>query len=214
MGGTGSGNWWRWDSRPSTEGVRRLDVRQLRRRLTLRPGFRYLWRWSDGGSVRIAVADLDAGDGRAWMLTLDYRHRAGGWGEWEDVQQTVLLDWTECNYGGARPWFRCPGCYGRVAVLWGAGRYFLCRQCYNLAYASTRETPHGRQLSKAQAIRRTLGGEANLLAPFPDKPKGMHWRTYMRLRRQARTAELAYDLALAARLEALNGFLACHERAP
>jgi hypothetical protein len=32
-------------------------------------------------------------------------------------------------------------------------------------------------LLKAQKIKLRLGGSANVLEPFPDKPKGMHWRT-------------------------------------
>jgi len=32
---------------------------------------------------------------------------------------------------------------------------------------------------------------------FPDKPKGMHWRTYERLRRQHDALEYEIDVALA-----------------
>jgi hypothetical protein len=38
-----------------------------------------------------------------------------------------------------------------------------------------------RALHKAQSIRERLGGSANMMAPFPEKPKGMHWKTYERL---------------------------------
>jgi hypothetical protein len=93
------------------------------------------------------------------------------------------LTWTACNFGGERPWFICPGagCGRRVAVLYGPGRYFLCRHCYDLVYESHRENGMYRALHKAQSIRKRLGGSANMMEPFPEKPKGMHWTTYDRL---------------------------------
>jgi hypothetical protein len=55
--------------------------------------------------------------------------------------------------------------------------------CYGLAYASQQESLHHRGLGKAQKIRMQLGGSANMFDAFPDKPRGMHWRTYNCLRR-------------------------------
>lgn len=40
---------------------------------------------------------------------------------------------------------------------------------------------HQRALSKAQKFRQRLGGSLCTDDPFPEKPKGMHWRTYGRL---------------------------------
>jgi hypothetical protein len=68
-----------------------------------------------------------------------------------------------------------------VAKLYGPGKYFLCRHCYDLRYESQREDKKTRALRKAQTIRTRLGGSANMLEPFPEKPKGMHLDTYIRL---------------------------------
>ena len=93
------------------------------------------------------------------------------------------MKWTACNFGGERPWFVCPGatCGRRVAVLYGPGKYFLCGHCYELRYESQREDKKDRALRRAQKIRMRLGGSANMLEPFPERPKGMHHDTYMRL---------------------------------
>lgn len=119
--------------------------------------------------------------------------------EWENVEEPVPIVWAPCNFGGARPWFVCPGivngisCRRRVGKLYGSGRYFLCRQCYRLAYQSQREQPHERALRRANNIRMRLGGGPGVLSPFPEKPKGMHWRSYERQRQRAAKAEGAAD---------------------
>ena len=119
------------------------------------------------------------------QVVLSYRHQGGSFaaGEWEDIRESVSLEWTPCNFGGERPWFLCPGagCGRRVVVLYGPGRYFLCRHCYDLSYESRREDGTHRALRRAQRIRERLGGSANMTEPFPDRPKGMHHDTYMRL---------------------------------
>ncbi len=112
-----------------------------------------------------------------------YRRRLGG--EWEDLEESVPLEWTPCNFGGERPWFVFPGvvngvrCSRRVAILYGPGKYFLCWYCYDLRYESQREDKKDRALRRAQKIRQRLGGSANMLELFPERPKGMHHDTYV-----------------------------------
>jgi hypothetical protein len=76
----------------------------------------------------------------------------------------------------------------RVAVLYGPS-IFACRDCHRLAYDSQRTPAHDRALARAQAIRERLGGRETC-TPFPAcKPKGMHLRTYRRLRLEAEKAD-------------------------
>ena len=52
---------------------------------------------------------------------------------------------------------------------------------YDLHYASQRQDKAGRALRRAQKIRQRLGGSANMMEPFPERPKGMHHDNYMKL---------------------------------
>jgi hypothetical protein len=192
MGGVGSGNWYRFDKKTTTDECPSVDVRYLLRKGLLKPGGRFSLRWSRAGRETGSIGGVVSGDGRPEQITLLFRHRSGLGDEWENVQEPVSLDWTACNFGGERPWFICPGaaCGRRVASLYGPGRYFLCRHCYDLLYESQRENKMHRALHKAQSIRERLGGSANMMTPFPERPKGMHWETYERLWWEHHEAEM------------------------
>ena len=186
MGGSGSGHWYRYSAKDTVDGLHSLDINWLNRNGYLTPG-----RWSPicwkRGEEQTGSIGLRAEQS---CLTLDYRWQRYGQ-EWENVKEPVYLTWTSCHYGGSRPWFICPAisCGRRVGKLYSAGKYFLCRHCYDLAYESQREDLKSRLLRKTQNIRRRLGGSASLMEPFPWKPKGMHWKTYFRLRHIAEDAE-------------------------
>jgi hypothetical protein len=81
---------------------------------------------------------------------------------------------------------------------------FACRHCYRLAYASQQESAHQRGLGKSQKIRMRLGGSPNMLEEFPDKPKGMHRRTYERWRRAHDAAEERSTIGLMGFVERLG----------
>lgn len=169
MGGYGSGRGP--SSRRTTGSMWRLDVRWLHREGLLTPGRRSDVNWSRNGQ-KMATIGVIAQEGR---VVLRYRSRPPG-GEWEDKEYPVPLQWATCRFGGQRPWFLCPCCGRRVAVLWG-GDIYACRHCHGLAYTSQREEPHDRLLSRALKIRERLGWNGD----YGGKPKGMHWKTYHRL---------------------------------
>lgn len=203
MGGFGSGR-PSGSGRGTVEDCRSIDVNQLHREGCLRIGWKGGCQWTRDGE-KVASINLRAEEDR---LHLTYWVRVGG-GEWEDVAETVRIVRVACRFGGARPYFICPGmvngiaCGRRVAKLHGPGRYFLCRQCYRLAYASQGEGTWDRMLRRANKIKQRLGGDPGMAAPFPRKPKGMWWRTYDRLRERAFEDEERADEAFVIRAERL-----------
>jgi hypothetical protein len=165
MGGVGSGNWYRFDKKTTTDECNSVDVRYLHREGLLKSGHWFTLRWSRAGRETGSIRCTVSGNEKAEKVIPTYRHRSGPSGEWKEVREPVPLSWTACNFGGERPWFNCPGagCGRRVAVLYGPGRYFLCRHCYDLRYESQREDKMRRALRRAQKIREGLGGSANMM---------------------------------------------------
>jgi hypothetical protein len=103
-----------------------------------------------------AVASIQV-RAEADRVILDYRHQRGD-GEWKSLNYPVRIEWTPCNYGGARAWFRCPaqGCGRRVAKLYLGSAIFACRHCHQLAYECQRETDDDRAARRADTIRKRL----------------------------------------------------------
>ena len=123
------------DSKATVESRPSVDLRVLKKHNLLRPGASGQLSWSQGGSVGFRV--------EAERLVLVFRHRPFG-GEWESVEETVQFDRTPCTFGGTRVWLRCPKCNRRVAVIYNAGKHFLCRHCCDLNYACQQETAYRR----------------------------------------------------------------------
>ncbi|MDO8750678.1 MAG: hypothetical protein Q7K03_05995 [Dehalococcoidia bacterium] len=199
MGGYFSGR-DRWRNTGTVEGCRSLDVRELHRKGWLRPGLVLSLSWTDKGTGReVASIGVRTHPGQ---IVLAYNHRRTDSEQWQSIEEPVRIAWTACNYGGQRPWFNCPGivngvlCASRVAIIYCAGPYYLCRRCYRLAYACQGEGPADRALRGAQKIRMRLGGSPSLADWFPPKPKGMHWSTYERLCSEGELAQRRYLVRL------------------
>lgn len=180
MGAPGSGRHWSGQRKEKIEECPALDVRRLQRDGLLRPGRSFPQNWRRNGQLAATIIVTVAED----RVVLSYKHLAAGAG-WQYERILVPLEWRPCNYGGRRAWFRCPasGCGRRVAILYGNG-IFACRLCHRLAYSSQRIQAWDRALRRAQAIRQRLSGTANMYDPFPERPRWMHARTYIELRRQ------------------------------
>ena len=178
MGGTGSGRKYYFGAKDTTEDYRSIDVRRWNRDGLLTPGQSFGWQWSRNDE-KVASIQCRTESNR---VTLTYSHRTRGEDVWKHETYPVYLDWTGCNLGGKRPWFRCPalGCGRRVAILYG-GAIFACRHCHQLVYASQREILDNRIMRKADKIRERLEWEPGILNDCGWKPKGMHWSTYEKL---------------------------------
>ena len=102
---------------------------------------------------------------RDGSVTLGYRL-----GQGQPIEQPVYLSWTRPQFGGRRPWFVCPRCNRRVALLYLRGERWTCRICCGLAYRSELELKGSRGQMMAQKIQARLGGDRSGFE-FPDKPR-------------------------------------------
>jgi hypothetical protein len=157
------------------------------------------WQWSyrDGSVASVLVT------GGRDIVTLDYRVLRGG--DWQSVNQPILIRWTPCRFGGERPWFVCNVssngvyCGKRVAKLFGGGRFFACRHCYRLGYALQRGGPVDRVHHRLARLHRKLGVDyKGPDTPPPPKPKLMRWKTYARIVQQIEAGQEQLNMAFIA----------------
>ena len=186
MGDFGSTRWGWTSAKNTVESSHSLDINRLNRAGCLRPGCWGGWEWKHNGE-RVASIQLRHDGNR---LVLSYRiQRHGRNGRMSNSQ--LRSSGAPCRFGGARPYFVCPGvvngiaCGRRVTKL-----RFLCRRCYRLAYASQREDRYDRALRRANKIRMQLGGEPGMASQFADRPKGVHHQTYEHLQSAVTSAEI------------------------
>jgi hypothetical protein len=180
---------WPFGGRDTCEFYKSIDVRRWSREGRLRAGQQFSWSWTSGGEPSGTIKVRTEAD----AVVLLYRVRSFLAG-WKSIEQRAPITWTNCHFGGRRPWFVCSVrangryCGHRVAVLYLGGELFACRSCYTLVYES-QQSPLFRNIRRSQKIRVRLGGNPDPSAPFPERPRGMHRRTYLRLREQAEAAE-------------------------
>lgn len=192
MGGRGSG-------RPAGLGLtvdlchrsNSIDLAWLQRKGLLNPGRWSKLTWSVRGEKTgsIQLAKVPGG------VKLNYRVRSRG-GDWRSIEEVIPLVETPTNFAGRRQWFRCLACGRRCRIIYG-GTLFRCRKCQGLRYETQYEPQFARAATRALKIRERLGSKSGIDDPFPDKPKGMHWRTYERLRDEAEHCVRAWAIGIA-----------------
>ena len=185
MGGWGSGRWERIAAKDVTDRQNSLDVRYLHRMGCLKLGAAGSLKWSLAGTVVGSISYFMITD----KIIFHYLFRRGE--EWEPVIQEVTLTWTPCNYGGWRPWFLCQ-CGRRVALLYSGAKYFLCRHCHSLSYASRNESKDKRTLRRIIKIYEKMGPWRFLGSVPAKKPKGMHTNTFNFLKTKYMITALKY----------------------
>lgn len=176
MGGRGSGRRSSYSGKPETCDAMPLDIRKITRSGALVPGHTFSWQWMVNNR-QVACISIRV-DLYHHSMVLAYRMRSTG----ELVEQKVHTQTSLCHLGGQRHWFTCPQCNKRVAVLYALGRYFACRQCGGLCYASQKEGVGDRSSTQAGKLRKRLGWKTGILNGDGGKPKGMHWKTYHQLK--------------------------------
>lgn len=145
----------------TVETVREINVNWCNREGLLEPGASGSITWSNErtGEETGSVAYAAAGDEHVTALRLSYtiqRRR-----ESREVSYEVPIEWTECHFGGSRPWFCCPACGDRVGKLYASIRYveYVCRACEELRYESQiSRSPMREAVDRLEEARRELDG--------------------------------------------------------
>ena len=189
MGGYGSG---RVGERELITNLRFLDVRWMNKHGLLKNKGVKTINWSRNGKPWGKMEILVEADN----IHLIYKESRND-GPWEDKDVEIKLQKTPCRYGGFQYWFECPVCRHRVCSVYLSDTW-CCRHCGHLAYPSENEDELERLRSKALKLKEKLGSE------YWIKPKGMHQKTYDRLRETLLEAEVKADEAFDEKVKRLN----------
>ena len=191
MGGYNSG---RHGGRPTVESGLTLDLYKLIRDQIFRPGQNWggsiIWtRVGSGERVGSVSYQAFMGD-ESGRVRLYYTSTNSWTGEKHDSDYWIELATTPQPFGGRRWWFVCPRRGDLVAKLHlPPGAYtFASRRAYRLGYASQRESPRDRALSRAFKLRQRLGSDEGI-GDYIQKPKGMRWATFNHLMARVDAAE-------------------------
>jgi hypothetical protein len=165
----------RKSKRPILEKLPFIDVRDLKKAGALDGP------WCEFRRVSLRYPFLDRLEAARYRVSMTMKNCA--------VAHAFRVEWARCNFGGARPWFRCKWCDKRVGKLYCGGMFIGCRHCYCAVYECQRRGDKGRKHQQASKIRLSLGGPPTIAKPFPQRPRRMWRKTYARLKARAELYE-------------------------
>ena len=128
-------------AKATTDDQKSIDIRVWKRTGLLSEGKRkQAWVNDDGTTEAISVETQPS------RFVLRYNAVEPS-GKSEQIEDSISLGQTNGGRGWKRPWFLCPGCGKRVAILYQR-KYFRCRRCLGLVYSSQKVTPSQRALRR------------------------------------------------------------------
>lgn len=135
MGGFGSGRWYRYEKKTTTEECRSIGINSWTRE-DRRRGHPFSWDWPNSSNL-ISTVDVNREPEGLW---LKYRYGAVPQ-ERIEMGYLIPIEYTSTGYG-QRPWFCCPRCSRRSGKLYLVASYprLICRKCANLSYRSQNES--------------------------------------------------------------------------
>ena len=118
-------------------------------------------KWSNGSNISIQVNIIDD----TWTIRVYFTQTNRSTGEEKNMDYTISLIATPCNYGGKRWWLVCPLKWNKCTILYLQNNgWFGSRKTLNLCYDGQKESKKYRYLSyimgwnptKAIVLQRTI----------------------------------------------------------
>lgn len=111
--------------------------------------------------------------------------------------QVALL--VDSSSASTKLYISCPYCQKKKQHLYITSKALGCRQCLNIHYPCQSERPRDRLMRKIRSKRKSIWGasypDVNNLFAHPQhwsKPKGLHWKTFNRLKDELNQLERRY----------------------